>query len=130
MDLARLERAFFYGCHAENVFLSIDSSNGVTSAVRLSGYDTHQAKEGILMHTAKVLEYLKKHGQLLDSDIAAATSISLDDVRASLSELSASGDISSCTITSYLKGKKVEGLQCRLSGFIPRPAPGRKPGVK
>ena len=66
------------------------------------------------MHTAKVLEYLKKHGQLLDSDIAAATSISLDDVRASLSELSASGDISSCTITSYLKGKKI-GASYRIT---------------
>lgn len=82
------------------------------------------------MHTTKVLEYLKKHGQLLDSDIAAATDISLDDVRASLSELSARGDISRCSITSYVKGKAVEGFQCRVSGFIPKPAPGRKPAVK
>jgi len=82
------------------------------------------------MHTAKVLEYLKKHGQLLDFDIAAATNISLDDVRASLSELSARGDISRCTVTSYVKGKAVEGFQCRLSGYVPRPAPGRKPAAK
>ena len=81
------------------------------------------------MHTTKVLEHLKKHGQLLDFDIAAATNIS-DDVRASLSELSARGDISRCTVTSYVKGKAIEGFQCRVSGFIPRPAPGRKPGVK
>ena len=82
------------------------------------------------MHTTKVFEYLKKHGQLLDFDIAAATNISLDAVRASLTELSDRGDISKCSITSFVKGKPVEGFQCRLSGYIPRPAPGRKPGVK
>ena len=40
------------------------------------------------MHTSKVLEQLKKHGQLLDLEIAAATGISIENVRASLSELS------------------------------------------
>lgn len=87
-------------------------------------------QKGILMNTTKVLEHLKKHGQLLDFDIAEATNISLDEVRVSLSELSARGDISRCTFTSYVKGKAIEGFQCRLSGYIPRPAPGRKPGVK
>ncbi len=82
------------------------------------------------MYTATVLEYLKKHGQLLDFDIAAATNISLDDVRASLAELSARGDISRCSVTSYVNGKAIEGFQCRLSGYVPRPAPGRKPGAK
>jgi len=89
-----------------------------------------QQLKGITMHTTKVFEYLKKHGQLLDFDIAAATNISLDAVRASLTELSDRGDISKCSVTSYVKGKPVEGFQCRLSGYIPRPAPGRKPGVK
>lgn len=82
------------------------------------------------MHLTKVLEHLKKHGQLLDFDIAAATNISIEDVRASLSELSARGDISQCSVTSHVKGKTIEGFQCRLSGYIPRPAPGRKPAVK
>lgn len=82
------------------------------------------------MHTEKVLEQLKKHGQLLDFDIAAATNISIEDVRASLSELSARGDISKCNVTSYVSGKPVESLQCRLSGYVPRPAPGRKPAAK
>jgi predicted ArsR family transcriptional regulator len=78
----------------------------------------------------KVLEHLKKHGQLLDFDIAAAINMPLADVRASLTELSARGDISRCSVTSYVKGKAIEGFQCRISGYIPRPAPGRKPGVK
>lgn len=82
------------------------------------------------MHTEKILEHLKKHGQLLDFDIAEATRLSLDEVRASLTELSARGDISRCSITSYVKGKAVEGFQCRLSGYVPRPAPGRKPAAK
>ena len=82
------------------------------------------------MHTTKVFEYLKKHGQLLDFDIAAATNIPLDDVRISLEELAERGDISRCSITSYVKGKAVHGFQCRLSGYVPRPAPGRKPAAR
>ena len=31
---------------------------------------------------------------------------------------------------SYVKGKVVEGFQCRISGHVPRPAPGRKPAAK
>lgn len=81
------------------------------------------------MHTSKVFEYLKKHGQLLDLEISAATGISLDEVRTSLSELSAQGDISRCSVISYRNGKPVEGFQCRIAGYIPRPAPGRKPGA-
>ncbi len=82
------------------------------------------------MQVTKVFDYLKKHGQLLDFDIAAATNISIEEVRASLAELSARGDISQCTVTTHIKGKTIEGFQCRLSGYIPRPAPGRKPGIK
>ena len=118
MDLARLARAFFLGC-----------ANLCLAPRQLLSFVT-ATKKGILMHTTKVFEYLKKHGQLLDLDIATATNISLDEVRASLSELSARGDISRCSVTSYVKGKAVEGFQCRLSGYVPRPAPGRKPGVK
>ena len=81
------------------------------------------------MHTSAVYEYLKKHGQLLDLEIAAATGISLDEVRTSISELSAQGDISRCSVTTYANGKPVEGIQCRIAGYIPRPAPGRKPGA-
>ena len=79
------------------------------------------------MHTAPVFEYLKKHGQLLDLEIAAATGISIQDVRASLSELSAQGEISRCSVTTFKDGKPIESFQCRLSGYFPRPAPGRKP---
>lgn len=81
------------------------------------------------MHTSEVFAYLKKHGQLLDLEIAAATGIALDEVRTSLSILSAQGDISRCSVTSYQKGKPVEGFQCRISGYVPRAAPGRKPGA-
>ena len=79
------------------------------------------------MHTNPVLEYLKKHGQLLDSEIATATGISLKQVRLSLSDLSARGEISRCTVTTFKDGKPIEGFQCRVSGYFPPAAPGRKP---
>ena len=82
------------------------------------------------MHNAPILQYLKTHGQRLDSEIAAATGISLAKVRLSLADLSARGEISKCDVTRYPDGKPVEGMLCLVAGFIPVAAPGRKPGVK
>jgi predicted ArsR family transcriptional regulator len=79
------------------------------------------------MQTNPVLEHLKKHGQLLDSEIAAATGISLKQVRLSLTDLSERGEISRCTVTTFKDGKAIEGFQCRVSGYFPPAAPGRKP---
>ncbi|MEW6133086.1 MAG: transcriptional regulator [Pseudomonadota bacterium] len=78
------------------------------------------------MHAITIIQCLKKHGQLLDSEIASETGIPLDAVRFSLAGLAERGDISSCSITRYNKGIVVEGFLCRISGFVPRPAPGRK----
>jgi hypothetical protein len=86
--------------------------------------------EVIKMHTNTILHYLKKHGQQLDSEIATGTGIPLSMIRSSLSELSALGEISRCSVTRFNDGKPVEGMLCRIAGFIPRPSPGRKPGAK
>jgi len=51
-------------------------------------------------------------------------------VRTSLTELSARGEISMCNMTVFKNGTPTEGLFCRVSGFFPPAAPGRKPGVK
>jgi hypothetical protein len=78
------------------------------------------------MHTTQVLQYLKKHGQLLDSEIAIGTGIPLPDVRISLSDLSALKEISNCSVTRFKDGKPVEGMLCRISGYVPPASPGRK----
>ena len=39
------------------------------------------------MHTTPILQHLKKYGQQMDSEIAAATGIALPSVHASLQEL-------------------------------------------
>lgn len=82
------------------------------------------------MHTATILQCLKKHGQLLDSEIASETGIPLAKVRFSLTDLSERGEISRCNVTRYEKGKPIEGILCRIAGYIPKPAPGRKPATK
>lgn len=79
------------------------------------------------MHTTPILKHLKKHGQLLDSEIAAATGIPLPKVRISLSDLSARGEISRCSVTRFNDGKPVEAMLCRISGYVPPASPGRKP---
>jgi hypothetical protein len=87
-------------------------------------------QEEIEMHTATIIQCLKKHGQLLDSEIAAETGIPLAKVRGSLVGLSESGEISRCSVTRFNKGKAIEGFLCRIAGYMPPPTPGRKSAPK
>lgn len=75
----------------------------------------------------EILQYLNKHGQKLDIDVAEATGISLTDVRFQLSELAAKGKIMTCQLTRYENKKIFKGISCRIAGYIPPVAPGRKP---
>lgn len=81
-------------------------------------------------HAEPILQYLKKYGQHLDSEIAVATGIPLHKVRASLSDLSSRGEISRCSVTRFDDGKPFEGFLCRIAGSIPPSTPGRKPGAR
>ena len=74
----------------------------------------------------EILQYLKNHGARLDTEIAVATGISLAKVHLHLSELTAKGEIMSCHLTRFEKGKQINGISCRLAGYIPPAAPGRK----
>lgn len=87
---------------------------------------------GVVMNkpTKVILQYLKKHGERLDAEIAEATGIPLTNVRLHLSELAAKGEIMSCHSIRFEKGQKIEGIKCRLVGYIPPAAPGRKPKVQ
>ncbi|MDD2686721.1 MAG: ArsR family transcriptional regulator [Gallionella sp.] len=73
-----------------------------------------------------ILEYLKKHGEQLDTEIAKATGLTLSNARTQLVELAAKREIMVCYSTRYENGKPIEGMKCRLAGFIPPAAPGRK----
>ena len=75
----------------------------------------------------EILQYLKNHGEQLDTEIAVATGISLANVRLHVSALAAQREVMACISTRFEKGKKVEGISCRLAGYIPPAAPGRKP---
>ena len=72
-----------------------------------------------------VLQCLKKYGQRPDLEIAAEMRLPLATVRRRLAELSATGAVVVCTLTRYDGGKTIEALECRLSGYAPKPAPGR-----
>ena len=75
----------------------------------------------------EVLKYLEKHeGERFDTDIAKAIGITVPSVRLHLAELTAKGKIMSCHTIRFEGKKKVEGISCRISGFIPKAAPGRK----
>ncbi len=73
-----------------------------------------------------ILQYLKLNGERLDSEIATAIGISLAKVRLGVSELSAKGDVIVCRSIRFKEGKPIEAILCRVSGYIPPAAPGRK----
>jgi hypothetical protein len=75
----------------------------------------------------QILEYLKGRGERLDSEIAAATGLPLAKVRQRLKDLQAQGAVMVCRSIRYKDGKEVDGLLCRVAGYIPPAAPGRKP---
>jgi len=74
----------------------------------------------------QILQYLKKHGQRLDTEIAKDTGISLAKVREGVSTLRASGDVITCDLTRFEDGKPIQAWVCRVSGYTPHAAPGRK----
>jgi len=73
-----------------------------------------------------ILDCLKKHGQRLDVEIAKETGVPLERVRERLAALAATGEVITCNLTRFEKGKRIEAWQCRVSGYVPPPAPGRK----
>jgi len=81
------------------------------------------------LNVEAIIQHLKICGEQLDTEIAAALNLSLDQVRTAVKSLSDKGTVMSCFVTRYHGGEKVEGWICRTSGFIPQAAPGRKSGA-
>jgi hypothetical protein len=79
---------------------------------------------------ALIIEFLKAHGEGLDADIARALRLPVAQVKSRVSQLSAAGEVICCEVTRFVEGRKVEGISCRLSGRLPTPARGPKPGAK
>ena len=74
----------------------------------------------------EILQYLKKHGERLDDEIAKAAGLSLSKTRLYLAELAAKGEVMTYHSTRFEDGEKIEGIRCRLVGYTPPSAPGRK----
>ncbi|MCC7041881.1 MAG: helix-turn-helix domain-containing protein [Burkholderiales bacterium] len=73
-----------------------------------------------------VLECLRKYGQRLDLEIAHETGLPLATVHSDLTALAAAGSVITCNLTRFEAGRRIEAIQCRVAGYIPTPAPGRK----
>jgi predicted ArsR family transcriptional regulator len=74
----------------------------------------------------EILQCLKKHGQRLDFEIAQETGVPLATVRRRLADLTATGKVIMCSLTRFENGKSIDAWQCRVSGYVPPVAPGRK----
>jgi len=80
--------------------------------------------------TTAILNFLRINGEQLDAEIADALNMPKAQVQRHISQLSATGEVICCRVTRYFSGKKVEGVSCRLSAYIPPRATGPKPGAK
>jgi hypothetical protein len=74
----------------------------------------------------ETLECLKKYGQRLDTEIAHETGVPLAKVRESLNGWVARGEVVRCYLTRFEKGERIDAWLCRVSGYVPPAAPGRK----
>ena len=77
-----------------------------------------------------ILQFLKANGEQLDAEIAKSLHMSKSVVLSHISQLSSAGEVICCQVTRYFGGKKVEGVSCRLSAYVPPKATGPKPGAK
>lgn len=75
----------------------------------------------------EILEFMKNQGEQLDSEIAAATGMSLENVRLALSGLHAKGDVTTCRSIRFKDGEQVSATLYRIATFIPPASRGRKP---
>jgi len=73
------------------------------------------------------LQCLKKYGQRLDLEIAKEMGLPLATVRRQLVSLAATRAVIMCNLTRFENGKRIDAWQCRVSGYVPPVAPGRKP---
>ena len=74
----------------------------------------------------EILNCLKKYGQRLDLEIAKEMGLPLALVRQRLASLAATGAVITCSLTRFENGKQIDAWQCRVSGYVPPLAPGRK----
>lgn len=74
----------------------------------------------------KILEYLNKHGEGLDTEISVATRIPLNNVHQHLTELMAKKEVMTFHATRYVDCIKSEVLICRLARKGPAMKPLRK----
>ncbi len=74
----------------------------------------------------ETMKCLKKYGQRLDLEIAKEMGLPLATVRKNLTALAATGAVITCTLTRFESGKQIDAWQCRVSGYVPPLAPGRK----
>ena len=74
----------------------------------------------------ETLQCLKKYGQRLDLEIASEMRVPLATVRKRLAGLAAQKAIVMCDLTRFENGKRIDAWQCRVSGYVPPAAPGRK----
>ena len=75
---------------------------------------------------SEILQCLKKYGQRLDLEIAKEMGVPLATVRRRLVGLAATEAVIMCNLTRFEDVKRIDAWQCRVSGYVPPAAPGRK----
>lgn len=78
----------------------------------------------------ETLQCLQKYGQRLDFEMAREMGMPPATVRRRLVGLAAKREVVMCDLTRFEDGKRIDAWQCRVSGYLPPAAPGRKATAK
>jgi len=70
----------------------------------------------------EILQYLKKHGERLDAEIAEAAGLSLSKTRLHLAELAAKGEVMVCDSIRFEKARKSKEYVAGCLGSFHRPS--------
>lgn len=102
------------------------SSCGDASELDSRQFDAFPFAQPRIHAVIETMKCLKKYGQRLDLEIAKEMGLPLATVRQNLTALAATGAVITCTLTRFENGKQIDAWQCRVSGYVPPLAPGRK----
>jgi len=64
-----------------------------------------------IMPTNQIMDYLKKHGEQLDTQLAEAAGLTLSCARKYLSELTEKGEVITCHSIRFDNGKKIKSIK-------------------
>lgn len=74
----------------------------------------------------QILQFLRRNGEQLDAELAAAAGLSLSETRERIRQLAEKGKVTTLSSTRMLEGERIVGIRCRIATDTRRTKAGRR----